>query len=525
MAACNDTLAAFWVDRRACLLSGKPATNASTYCAEPACVRQLTSLQVALQNQCSGVADADIPKVLGARLTPSFCLPACVDVFNTLQASQAACTRSGTKTVSQCSACTTYKLTVPKLLQGCQFNASSANLLTAIAGDSSECETSVANASVDGTAASSAIYWVLGVLVTCIVIGMCVYRHLKRTNVVKKDLNYYRKQGSQPKKKLPSNLQNLFLDNDVRLDPNMVDYIFEQDQLSQITLKSKGGFGLVFSAYLQTSDGPIRVALKQLLPEKTSDIDQLECFMSEIRLAARLDHANIVRFVGIAWSSLQDLSMMTEFMARGDLHRLLRHELKQPAGMRTLAWTSENRCNKLSIAANVIDALVYLHSLSIIHRDLKAKNVLLTEDFTAQVTDFGVSRESDEDGDAIMTARVGTSAWIAPEILRGELYTVQADLYSFGVLLAELDTLQTPYSNPDLQPEITGLSSSQLASKVAQGKIQPAFTNDVPHALHQIAQRCLQYKYTKRPTASQISMEIHALLLKDNARLSGRCPV
>ncbi|OQR86438.1 protein kinase [Achlya hypogyna] len=510
--SCATALDAFWTARKTCLVSGRAATNASNYCAEPACVLQLGALQAAQRANCS-VAASDVPMVLGTRMSFAFCDAACVLAFDSFQKTQSVCTKSGAKTVAQCQACGQARLVAPTLVQACQYNATTVELLASIDADAAACGTAVENpGNASGTTAHAAIYWALGLLAVCICIGLAIYRHLKRKKYVKKDLNYYRKQEGKPKKKIPSNMKNLFLDNDVRLDPSMVDYIYEQEQLSQITL----------NAYLDTPDGSIRVALKQLLPEKTLDIDQLECFMNEIRIAARLDHPNIVQFVGIAWSSLQDLSMMTAYMARGDLHRLLRYEFKQPTP--TLAWSAERSCNKLSIAANVIDALVYLHSMNIIHRDLKAKNVLLAEDFTAHVTDFGVSRESAEEGEALMTARVGTSAWIAPEILRGEMYTLQADLYSFGVLLAELDTLQAPYSNAELQPAVQGLSPGQLASKVAQGKIQPAFSESVPAAVHQIALRCLQFKYAKRPTASQVSMEIHALLLQDNKRLSGRYP-
>ncbi|OQS07115.1 kinase [Thraustotheca clavata] len=516
--ACNDAVAAFTSDRRACLLSTKAATNATLYCSEPSCVSQLQTLQTALKNNCS-VATSDIPMVLGTQISPLFCQSNCVAAFNTMQSSLAKCQQSGVKTAPQCQACAQYKQTVPVLVEACAYNATIPSLLASVATDLSVCDTSVQNQATNSSSPSPIIYWALGSLFVCIIIGVAVFLRLKRKGGTK-DLSYYRKHGQ--KRKVASNRKNFFLDNDVRLDPTMVDFIYDQEQLSQITLKSKGGFGLVYSAYLATSTESIRVALKQILPEKTTDIDQLESFMNEIRMAARLNHPNIVRFIGITWSSLEDLSMMTEYMSRGDLNKFLRHEYKQPST--TFSWTTEHSCNKLGIAGNVIDALVYLHGsnpTAIIHRDLKAKNVLLTENFVAQLTDFGVSRESAEDGDAIMTARVGTSAWIAPEILRGEKYTIQADIYSFGVLLAELDTLQVPYSNPALQPEIEGLSPGQLSNKVAHGKIQPAFTKQVPTAIHSIAKRCMQYKDTRRPTASQIAIEIHSLLLRDGERLSG----
>uniref|UniRef100_H3G6I1 Protein kinase domain-containing protein n=1 Tax=Phytophthora ramorum TaxID=164328 RepID=H3G6I1_PHYRM len=89
-------------------------------------------------------------------------------------------------------------------------------------------------------------------------------------------------------------------------------------------------------------------------------------------------------------------------------------------------------------------ALTYLHSCAppVIHRDLKSSNILLNQAMDAKVTDFGISRERI---DATMTAGVGTSLWMAPEVMLGERYDDKADMFSFGVVLSELDQHTTPY--------------------------------------------------------------------------------
>ena len=91
--------------------------------------------------------------------------------------------------------------------------------------------------------------------------------------------------------------------------------------------------------------------------------------------------------------------------------------------VQTLAESTESveevsSVSKFSMLCNVVEAMVYLHSMDppIIHRDLKAKNVLLNGQGVAKLTDFGVSRETSED---TMTAEIGTVAWIAPEVLKG----------------------------------------------------------------------------------------------------------
>ncbi|EEY53027.1 protein kinase [Phytophthora infestans T30-4] len=118
-------------------------------------------------------------------------------------------------------------------------------------------------------------------------------------------------------------------------------------------------------------------------------------------------------------------------MYGGDLRGLLTsyHNRHHPVGF---------DCDKVKIALHVAHALTYLHSLSpvVIHRDLKSRNILLTADLDAKLTDFGISRER---VDQTMTAGVGTSLWMAPEVLMGERYDDKADIFSFGVVLSELD--------------------------------------------------------------------------------------
>ncbi|KAE8912736.1 hypothetical protein PF005_g2070 [Phytophthora fragariae] len=120
-----------------------------------------------------------------------------------------------------------------------------------------------------------------------------------------------------------------------------------------------------------------------LLPEMRKSISHLNAFLAEVKLMATLNHERIVQFVGVAWDSLTDLCVLSEYMEGGDLRTLLKNceEHETPVGIDR---------SKATIALHVVHALTYLHSLSppVLHRDLKSKNILLTTQLDAKLTDF-----------------------------------------------------------------------------------------------------------------------------------------
>ncbi|POM65318.1 TKL protein kinase, partial [Phytophthora palmivora] len=200
-----------------------------------------------------------------------------------------------------------------------------------------------------------------------------------------------------------------------------------RDKVHIKNLLSRGAYGEVYSGLFNGW----QVAVKMLLPVTRTNLQHVNEFLAEAKMTATMDHPHIVSFVGVAWDSLSDLCVVLEFVDGGDLRMLLNkyQDMHEAVGF--------NR-QKVSIALQVCHALTYLHSLMppIIHRDLKSRNILLNRDMEAKLSDFGISRERME---RTMTAGVGTSLWMAPEVMLGERYDDKADMFSFGVLLSELD--------------------------------------------------------------------------------------
>ncbi|KAE9049693.1 hypothetical protein PR003_g3785 [Phytophthora rubi] len=252
---------------------------------------------------------------------------------------------------------------------------------------------------------------------------------------------------------------------------------------------SKGACGEVWLGEYQGQ----QVAIKRLLRAKTHRADEVEEFAQEIELSASLMHPNIVSFLGVAWNSLNNLVMALEFFPMGDLQEYLSKNGD------LMTWGRD----KIHIAVGVGRALEYLHSRSppLIHRDLKSKNILLTQTLEAKLIDFGVSRNRQEYS---MTAGVGTPYWTAPEILEGKRYTEQADIYSFGVVLSELDTGKIPYHDA-LTSEGKKPKPFQILTDVMAGMLRPSFSDQCPPRIRRIGVACCQHDPTRRPTAAQVA--------------------
>ncbi|GMF28527.1 unnamed protein product [Phytophthora lilii] len=171
----------------------------------------------------------------------------------------------------------------------------------------------------------------------------------------------------------------------------------------------------------------------------------------------------------IACDSRTDVCAVSEYLDGGDLRGLLDSfaQLQHPVGF---------DYDKVKIALHIGHALTYLHSLQppVIHRNLRLKNVLLTYELDAKLTDFGISREQ---MDSTMTAGVGSALWMAPEVVMGHRYDEKSDIFSFGVVLSELDVHSLPYSHTDAQSKSRHkMPESLIIQQMVTGKLQVEFS-------------------------------------------------
>ncbi|XP_010681911.1 cysteine-rich receptor-like protein kinase 43 isoform X1 [Beta vulgaris subsp. vulgaris] len=207
---------------------------------------------------------------------------------------------------------------------------------------------------------------------------------------------------------------------------------FSYETLSKATDKfhpsrklGEGGFGPVFKGKLV--DGR-EIAVKMLA--KHSRQGQKE-FVNEAKLLARVQHRNVVNLLGYCTHGEEKL-LVYEYVYNESLDKLL----FKPDRRQVLDWKK-----RYEIVAGIAKGLLYLHEDShscIIHRDIKASNILLDDKWIPKIADFGMARLFPEDQTHVNTRVAGTNGYMAPEyVMHGHL-SVKADVFSFGVLMLEL---------------------------------------------------------------------------------------
>ncbi|KAG9408517.1 hypothetical protein AC1031_020375 [Aphanomyces cochlioides] len=237
------------------------------------------------------------------------------------------------------------------------------------------------------------------------------------------------------------------------------------------------------------------VAIKQLFPHQSDEIAQ--GFIDEIKRMTKLESPYILAMVGCCWVRPREIELVTEYMENGDLRQYL--DKTTPINY---PWKAKRSC-----ISNLTQGLVYLHSMDIIHRDLKSRNVLLDAKLHAKLADFGVCRDMTME---TMTCGLGSFRWTAPEILQGKRYSQAADIYALGMIVWELDSHQPPYATQQKALHITDVV---VMSKITKGELSPEFTPSCPRHVVSFVHQCIAQDPDQRPTA----LDLASLLLEQES--------
>ncbi|XP_039684827.1 probable leucine-rich repeat receptor-like serine/threonine-protein kinase At3g14840 isoform X2 [Medicago truncatula] len=192
----------------------------------------------------------------------------------------------------------------------------------------------------------------------------------------------------------------------------------------------EGGFGPVYKGVL--FDGPI-VAIKQLSSKSTQGSRE---FINEIGMISTLQHPNLVKLYGFCMEDDQ-LLLIYEYMENNSLaHALFAKKEDLENRQLRLDWKTRKR-----ICIGIAKGLAYLHGeskIKIIHRDIKATNVLLDKDLNPKISDFGLAKLNEDDKTHMNTRIAGTYGYMAPEYAMHGYLTDKADVYSFGIVILEI---------------------------------------------------------------------------------------
>ena len=221
------------------------------------------------------------------------------------------------------------------------------------------------------------------------------------------------------------------------------------------------------------------VAVKEFNTLKMNG-NKLQSFQREIACLANAVHPTVLGLIGATDS--QPFCIITEWMPNGSLYHDLHYTKRLDATGKSIA------------AFDIARGMQYLHSMQIVHRDLKSLNILLDSNCRIRICDFGFSRHADSESQ--MTSGIGTPHWMAPEILKGRKnYTAKVDVYAYAIVLWELATSQTPYFGQD---------TKYIINEVITKDVRPLLPNDINPAWKDLITQCWDTDPDNRPSFDEI---------------------
>ncbi|XP_076942573.1 proline-rich receptor-like protein kinase PERK1 [Bidens hawaiensis] len=272
------------------------------------------------------------------------------------------------------------------------------------------------------------------------------------------------------------------------------------DGFSEANLLGQGGFGYVHRGVLPNGK---EVAVKQL---KTGSGQGEREFQAEVEIISRVHHKHLVSLVGYCMTGAQRL-LVYEFVPNNTLEFHL-HGKNCPV---------MEFATRLKIALGAAKGLAYLHEdchPKIIHRDIKAANILLDFNFEAKVADFGLAKITSEVATHVSTRVMGTFGYLAPEYASSGKLTDKLDVFSFGVMLLELITGRRPvdsaqtYTDDSLvdwaRPLLTRAMDDKNFDSIVDSRLQRQYNHNEMARMVSCAAACVRHSARRRPKMIQV---------------------
>uniref|UniRef100_A0A8C9WV26 LIM domain kinase 2 n=1 Tax=Sander lucioperca TaxID=283035 RepID=A0A8C9WV26_SANLU len=305
---------------------------------------------------------------------------------------------------------------------------------------------------------------------------------LERTDEVddstlkRRSLSICKSPGPNSPKEMPFISQHIGRSESLRSSNSCSHRIFRPCDLIHGEILGKGFFGQAIKV-THKATGEVMV-MKELI---RCDEETQKTFLKEVKVMRCLEHPHVLKFIGVLYKDKR-LNLITEYIEGGTLKDFIRDTDQFP-------WEQ-----RVSYAKSIASGMAYLHSMSIIHRDLNSHNCLVKLDNTVVVADFGLSRLIVEDKvkplpDKPTTKKrvfrridrkkrytvVGNPYWMAPEMLNGKRYDEKVDIFSFGIVLCEI--IGKVNADPECLPRTLdfGLNVCKFVEKFLPEDCPPAF--------------------------------------------------
>ena len=294
----------------------------------------------------------------------------------------------------------------------------------------------------------------------------------------RKDVQMHLKKRTQSLEKLGISMNTIVSDLVTIPDlPENLNLVLQQDDLEMGPKIGNGISGSVYKGKIKNT-GKV-VAIKILHTRQLSNAD-MQRYRNEVFAMSTLIHPTLLEFCGYTQES--PYCLVTKFMENGSLFHTLS---KQPDFL--------TPTDRTLIAYDIARGMEFLHSRGVIHRDLKSLNILLDENKRAKICDFGFVRMKSS---VVMTGLIGTSHWMAPEILLSTPdYDEKVDVYSYGILLWELLTSKQPYE---------GEEQNTLPMKIVKLNLRPKIPDGTPIKIKTLIEKCWNSDPEVRPPFKDI---------------------
>ena len=269
---------------------------------------------------------------------------------------------------------------------------------------------------------------------------------------------------------------------------------------------AKGGMAEIFLASQQGPAGfQKELVIKRILPHLASDEAFITMFLDEARLAARLNHPNIVQIHELGEEAGAYYIAM-EYVKGPNLSSVIRklreHGLRLP--LHYAAWIVSRAAAGLEFAHSLTDDTG--HPVGLVHRDISPDNIIVTEQGAVKMIDFGVAKARSNETKTVAGTIKGKLSYMSPEQVQGKSLDGRSDIFSLGIVLYELTTLRRPFGGSSELATVSAIITDppEPPSRVLAG---------YPRALEKIVERALQKDREQRcPSARELQADLETFI-------------